>query len=64
MVYLQVIDVFLGIKIDALGLLLNGHDRETHINATMQLPFLNLLDETALNVMNATDETQCKQCIK
>ena len=33
--YLQVIDVFLSIEIDALGFLLNGHDRETHVNAAM-----------------------------
>lgn len=41
-VYLQVIDVFLGIKIDALCFLLNSHDRETNVNAAMQFPFLNL----------------------
>lgn len=29
------IDVFLSIEIDALGFLLNGHDRETHVNAAM-----------------------------
>ena len=44
-VYLQVINVFLSIKIDALGFLLNGHDREAHVNAAMQFPFLNLQDK-------------------
>lgn len=45
-VYLQVIDVLLGIKIDALGFLLNGHHGEPHINAAMKLPLLNLQGNT------------------
>lgn len=33
--YLQVIDVFLRIQVDAHGLLLNGHDGEAHVDTAM-----------------------------
>lgn len=33
--YLQVIDVFLCVQVDAHGFLLNSHDRETHVDAAV-----------------------------
>lgn len=36
------INVFLGVQINALGFLLNGHDGQSHINAAVELAFLDL----------------------
>lgn len=40
--YLQVVDVVFCVKVNALWFFLDGHDREAHINAALDLPFLNL----------------------
>lgn len=41
-VYLKMVDVLLCIQINTLGLLLYGHDRQTHVNAAMKLALLHL----------------------
>lgn len=41
-VYLQMIDVFLGVQINTLGFLLDGHDRESNVDTTVELSFLDL----------------------
>lgn len=40
--YLQMIDVLFCIKVYSPSFLFNGHDRESDIDASMDLPFLNL----------------------
>lgn len=40
--YLQVIDVLLGVQVDATGPLLDGHDWEANIDAAMEFAFLDL----------------------
>ena len=40
--YLQMIDVLFCIKVYPPSFLFNGHDRESDIDASMDLPFLNL----------------------
>lgn len=43
--HLQVVNVFLGVQVDAQGFLLDSHDGETHVDAAVQLPFLDLRDK-------------------
>ncbi|TNN36053.1 hypothetical protein EYF80_053781 [Liparis tanakae] len=40
--YLQVIDVLLGVQVDATGSLLDGHDREADVDAAVKFAFLDL----------------------
>lgn len=36
--HLEVVDVVFGVKVNALGLFVDGHDRESDINGAMKLP--------------------------
>lgn len=62
--YLQVIDVFLCVQVDAHGFLLNSHDRETHVDAAVQLPFLDLRDTcTAASIIWAAENAGSCCCV-
>lgn len=39
---LQVVNMLLGVQVDAAGPFLYGHYREAHINAAVKFPFLDL----------------------
>lgn len=57
--YLQVIDVFLCVQVDAHGFLLDGHDGETHVDAAVQLPFLDLIDKVQ-SVKSLATQRKCR----
>lgn len=40
------IDVVFCVEVNALGFFLDSHDGEAHVNAAVELPFLNLDDDT------------------
>lgn len=40
--YLQVIDVLLGVQVDATGPLLDGHDGQAHVDAAVEFALLDL----------------------
>lgn len=40
------INVVFRVEVDALGFFLDRHDGEAHVNAAVELPFLNLEDHT------------------
>ena len=43
--YLQVIDVLLCVQVNATTALFDGHDGEAHVDAAVELPFLDLYNE-------------------
>lgn len=36
--HLEVVDVIFGVKVNALGLFVDGHDRQSDVNGAMKLP--------------------------
>lgn len=59
--YLEVIDVVLGVQVNAHGFLFDRHNREADVYAAVNLPFLNLCKMTEVSLHGEQWQTQMRR---